>query len=403
VASLKNMISRKANPASREHQKQVGRIVDLSLRILGKMFDEESFRFCYLIGKDSPSDRVPSFRYTAITLIGLSAARAHGVPVAFPLDDICTDLAIHAPAEIDLGNKAVALWAALSLKSRTADSTLAAILSHDSFVANADEGLIRSTELAWAVYSLALARLDMMTDGGGILSRGTKDIVRKRLVKGVEVLRSQRHPKTGLFAHASMPNGNARLRDKMKAMSGFFDSQVYGAMALARSASALERFDLLREANETVQAILSLQGTNGEWPWHYDVLSGAIIDMYPIFSVHQDGMGPMVLLEVGESLGVDFQPAVERSLQWVFGKNELNVSMIDSDLEIIWRGLERKGMRRYIHQGSRLLHYYGLLFAARWLKAIPGTAIIYECRPYHLGWLLYAFCRPSQLPDVGQG
>ena len=168
-------------------------------------------------------------------------------------------------------------------------------------------------------------------------------------------------------------------------------------MALAESSEALEQPDLLDEAHQTVNAILMRQGPNGEWPWHYNVHSGAIIDPYPIFSVHQDGMGPMVLLDVGERLGVEFQEPVERSLRWIFGSNEIHTTMIDREFELIWRGLGRKGIRRYILQVSRLLHYYGVSSPARLLKATPGTAIIYECRPYHLGWLLCAFCRPSQL------
>jgi hypothetical protein len=362
------------------------------------MYDKDCLRFCYTkVPRKTPAGFVPSYRYTAITLIGLCAAKDRRLPVAFPLEDICTDLARHASKEIDLGNKALALWAVLALQSSAADTALLAVLDHPGFVTNADEQLIRSTELAWAVYSLAKAWIDMMTEGG-VLSRTLKDRVKPRLDEGVQILRSQRNPKTGLFSCAGLSNGNGRFRDRMKTTSGFFDSQVYGSMALALTGVALNQPGLLKEADETVRTILSLQGPTGEWPWHYDIRTGATIDEYPIFSVHQDGMGPMMLLDVGESLGVDFQPAVERSLEWLFGHNLLNVSMIDWELEIIWRGLRRKGLRQYILQASRVLHYCDAPSLARWVKAIPGLAVQYECRPYHLGWLLYAFCRRSQIP-----
>jgi hypothetical protein len=168
-------------------------------------------------------------------------------------------------------------------------------------------------------------------------------------------------------------------------------------MALALCGKVLDQPDFLAAATDTVRAILGRQGTDGEWPWHYDVRSGDIIDPYPIFSVHQDGMGPMVLLDVGEQLGMNFQEPVERSLQWIFGANEIRTSMIDSDSGLIWRGLRRKGLSQYGLQASRLLHYYKIPRLAKLVNAAPGFKIQYECRPYHLGWLLYAFCRPGQL------
>jgi hypothetical protein len=70
--------------------------------------------------------------------------------------------------------------------------------------------------------------------------------------------------------------------------------------------------------------------------------------------------------------------------------------MIDRNLGVIWRGLRRKGPSQYVLQISRLLHYYEMPFLAKLVNAAPGLTIQYECRPYHLGWLLYAFCRPSQ-------
>jgi hypothetical protein len=76
----------------------------------------------------------------------------------------------------------------------------------------------------------------------------------------------------------------------------------------------------------------------------------------------------MVLLEVGEILGMDFQEAVERSLNWVFGANELNMSMIDYEAGMIWRAQRRKGMQQYILQASRVAHYYRLSFIARVLR-----------------------------------
>jgi hypothetical protein len=360
------------------------------------MYQPECLRFCYTISRHTLHERVPSFRYTAITLLGLHATQARGLSVSFPVDEICADLATRAAAETELGSKALALWAALKMNSGAAGRALRSVLAHSGFVTTPDEGLIRSTELAWTVYGLALAWSDVNAPGGGALERNVKDEVKKRLDSGLGILRAQRNAATALFQCAGLPDGKVRLRDRLKATSGFFDSQVYGAMALAQCGKALDKPELLTEAHDTVRAILNRQGTHGEWPWHYDVRTGAIIDPYPIFSVHQDGMGPMVLLDVGERLEISFQEPVERSLAWIFGSNTIASSMIDHDRGLIWRGLRRKGPSQYVLQISRLLHYYEMPLLAKLVNAAPGLTIQYECRPYHLGWFLYAFCRPSQ-------
>ena len=33
------------------------------------------------------------------------------------------------------------------------------------------------------------------------------------------------------------------------------------------------------------------QGALGQWWWHYDSLRGRVFEGYPVFSVHQHGMG----------------------------------------------------------------------------------------------------------------
>src|SRR5262245_57722902 len=139
---------------SQEHQTRVKKIVGLSPQILDKMYYEDALRFCYTIRKGIDKKDLPSFRYTAITLLGLDQAKRWGLPVRFPLDRICTDLALHTAEEEDLGNKALALWAAVTLRCEAADKALDTLLAHNGFITNVQEGVVRSSELAWVVYSL---------------------------------------------------------------------------------------------------------------------------------------------------------------------------------------------------------------------------------------------------------
>jgi len=380
---------------SKQHLKHIDKILQLSLLVLGKMYYEEELRFCYAIRRDQEKDR-PWYRYTAITLLGLDEARRAGLPVMFPLNEICDDLARRSAEEKDLGNKALALWAALKLKAGEAGRALKSLLEHGSFVTNPDEGLIRSTELAWVVYALAMAWMDLTERNRGVLPPGSQDSVRKCLQEGTCTLMTQRNSKTGLFQGAGHTSGKLSLWERAKVGSGYFDAQVYGAMALAKAGKALDQLDWTKRAHETVVALIKHQGRDGEWPWHYNVLNGTVIDPYPLFSVHQDGMGPMALVEVGEAVGANFQDNVERSLQWIFGKNELALSMIDADRGIIWRGIRRSGALRFLLHSNRMAHHFKIPVVARLLSSLPGRAVMQECRPYHLGWALYAFSRSMQ-------
>ena len=139
------------------------------------------------------------------------------------------------------------------------------------------------------------------------------------------------------------------------------------------------------------------QGPLGQWAWHYDVRTGAVVDRYPVYSVHQHGMGPMALRAVGEATGRRFDDALERSVAWVFGANELDESMIDPERGVIWRSIRRRLAR------GTLIHVFKVLTMARLMRASRGLASVVnsrgrleidrECRPYELGWLLVAGAR----------
>src|SRR5262249_31771606 len=126
----------------------------------------------------------------------------------------------------------------------------------------------------------------------------------------------------------------------------------------------------------------------------YNVRTGAVVDRYPVYSVHQHGMGPMALNAVAAVTSRDVGDAIARSLGWVLGENELGRSMLDTERGVIWRSL-----RRHLAHG-KLVHVcnfrglIGLANARRRLAAavdIPGQLEVDpECRPYELGWLLLA-------------
>jgi hypothetical protein len=138
-----------------------------------------------------------------------------------------------------------------------------------------------------------------------------------------------------------------------------------------------------------VQHALSIQGPQGEWPWMNHVATGAPIDVYPIFSVHQDSMAMLFLLPALDAGARDVVAAIDRSVAWCFGKNELGADFYHRHPFSAARSIERT-------EGERRLFRY-LRFVAYSLTRRPGTfgsahvRVNPECRSYHLGWILFAW------------
>jgi hypothetical protein len=104
-------------------------------------------------------------------------------------------------------------------------------------------------------------------------------------------------------------------------------------------------------------------------------------------------MGPMGLLALRDAGGADCTPAIRRGLEWLAAAPELlGASLIDADADLIWRKVARREPRkavRYLQATASRVHP-GLRVPGVDV-VFPATAIDYEDRPYHLGWLLYAW------------
>ena len=59
--------------------------------------------------------------------------------------------------------------------------------------------------------------------------------------------------------------------------------------------------------------------------------SGAIVDPYPVFSVHQDSMALLFLLPALDRGLPGTAEAISRSLAWCFGENELGIDFYVRD------------------------------------------------------------------------
>ena len=170
---------------------------------------------------------------------------------------------------------------------------------------------------------------------------------------------------------------------------GSFADQVYPAYAFAVFSRAFNNAQASEIALACAKQICALQGVLGQWWWHYDARTGKVIGRYPVFSVHQEGMAPMALLEVGKLTDTDFSENIYRGLRWNNGSNELGRDMVDLQNSIIWRCIYRPIIF------ERIEEICGLLGFAHSPNKPLLLKILHQGRPYCLGWLLYAFAGAS--------
>jgi hypothetical protein len=93
----------------------------------------------------------------------------------------------------------------------------------------------------------------------------------------------------------------------------------------------------------------------------------------------------MMLFAAGEATGRDFREAIDKGLAWISGNNELGRDFVEPSLGLVWRCIYLDSMNAYADAFLRFLQFRSGTVDARRLK------VRYECRPYELGWLLYAF------------
>jgi hypothetical protein len=179
---------------------------------------------------------------------------------------------------------------------------------------------------------------------------------------------------------------------KYRAHVGCFADQVYPIQALSRYAQLTGDERALSAANRCADRIVELQGAQGQWWWHYDVRTGGVVEGFPVYSVHQHAMAPMALFDLQEAGGHDHRAAITAGLAWIRHHPESADALVDPETGAIWRKIGRREPHKFTRRVRAVSTSLspGLTLGA--LDAIfrPGF-LDYECRPYELGWLLYAW------------
>lgn len=352
----------------------------LALGSLRQMYRPEKKRFAFRLRQAHPQAIVEgtSFRYTAIVVIGLARAPKNAVKVAIhgdTLENVCADLRDEAPRKRNLGDAALALWAAqvVAVPGREViRRRLEELLSHEARPA--------TVEAAWALTALCLEPESV--DGGKL-----RDDVAQRLLDGfVE--------RSGLFPHRLGGRGGGP-----RAHVACFADLVYPIQALAHYHKATGHSRPLEIAEMCAARMCASLGKDGQWWWHYDVRTGGVVEGYPVYAVHQDAMAPMALLDLEEAGGSAHPEAIARGLSWLKAAPELDGgTLIDESAEVIWRKVARREPRKLTRRLQALASRAHPTIRVPGLNTVfPPGAVDYESRPYHAGWLLYAWLRAGQV------
>jgi hypothetical protein len=361
-----------ATPGS---ETRIVQLAELAIRGLTPMYDEDKRLFCHRL-KQTPSGNIRegiSQRYTVMTLLGLLQAESAGY--RSPIDIPATVDALYGNTEwVDnVGDLGLLLWLS-SVSSRNLDTFYATFDLSNALHRYSDARKRSTMELAWFLSGLAYA-----SRAGGKQQPHIEPLARQTYA----LLRCNQG-KHGLFGHLAKWSSLAGV---VRGNVGSFADQVYPICAMAQFGQVFGLSEASRNALQCASAICSLQGPLGQWWWHYDSVTGRVAGRYPVYSVHQHGMAPMALFAAQDACNADFRKQIYKGLEWIKGANELQQNLEDESSNLIWRCIRPKSTS-----------YFGRLSAVMGQENTQGTLhILHECRPYELGWLLYAFAgRESQ-------
>jgi len=195
---------------------------------------------------------------------------------------------------------------------------------------------------------------------------------------------------TGLFYNS--PKG---LRRRFAS----FATGVYLTLACFHYGEFFEHEPSIKRALECVQSLQKCQGPRGEWPWFYDVPSGKVLDIYPVYSVHQDGMAPAYLHHAIKHGHPGARESMLSSFYWILGENQLGCSMLAIDEGMIYRAQARNQRLQRGRRAAKAIMNCTFNHAATFTSP-RNLMLTPECRSYHLGWILWSFAGKDDYKEL---
>jgi len=354
-------------------QRTVRRLIALAVKGLVPMFDPEKQLFCFKLKKTATNAvrEGLSRRYTMITLMGLHRLEESGTNSPVKIMPVFDGLLANTDWVDNVGDLGLLLWLCALVAPQRLDEITDRLDVKNALSHFQDAQHGSTMELAWFLSGLShasLARPEKLAD--------LKDLA----VQTYRLLRKNQGEQ-GVFAHVAK---SENLADIFRKGIGCFADQVYPIYAMTLFWQAFQYEKAAEKALDCALAICEAQGSLGQWWWHYESSNGQVVGRYPVYSVHQHGMAPMVLFALGEAMQSDFGPWIYKGLQWL-SDNELDFGMEDPSANVVWRCISGSTAQRYWRAAvAKLTHREDH-------TSRQGLQVLYECRPYELGWLLYAF------------
>jgi hypothetical protein len=170
-------------------------------------------------------------------------------------------------------------------------------------------------------------------------------------------------------------------------------------LALYQFGETFERDWAIDLANKAAARLIALQGPRGEWGWFYFVPEALVVDFYEIYSVHQHGMAPAFLHHAVAHGVPGAREALVKGFLWLFGDNEIGISMLRPDEGMFYRSHSRQ---RELHSTHRRACRSIVNAALRRSDAVGShrrLVLRKECRSYELGWILWSFGARNDYPE----
>ncbi|MEU9300183.1 hypothetical protein [Streptomyces sp. NPDC048269] len=323
--------------------------------------------------------RGTSTRYAAITALGarfLPEDRQRALFGGHTAEQFAGLLVERLPGVANLGDAALIAWAAAETGHPKLSDALDRVAALD--VPGQPQYTV---EAAWVLSALVAARAAVD--------------VEDRLAAARDRLLAAKAADNPLFPHATGPG----LVPGYRSHVACFADQTYPLQALARLHASGGDPEALAAADACAARICALQGDGGQWWWHYDARHGAVVEGYPVYSVHQHAMAPTALFDLADAGGTDFGAEIRRGLRWMTEVPELagptgtpREPMIREDFGVTWRKVYRGDPMKAVRAARGLTTRVAPRARLAPLDRLFRPASVdRECRPYEFGWMLFAW------------
>ena len=167
----------------------------------------------------------------------------------------------------------------------------------------------------------------------------------------------------------------------------------------------LARAGLDDDAREHAEVLANLlvrfQHPDGGWPWLFHAERAVVVEPYEIYSVHQDAMAPMALLELTDLTGDDSLRGGRRARPGLVDREQRARRRSPRPRRALRAPFDPPAARRSTDWSWRANSAAALAHSPLTWQRDSTLELNATCRPYHLGWILEAWSGREHLVETG--